>query len=86
MAKAQQLGISYEDALARKHDKDVKHHRQISKVANFGLPGGLGVRGLIGYAHGYGIKLDIMSYDSETNVDVARARAEKAIKGLLRER
>jgi hypothetical protein len=52
------MGISYADALARKHDKDVKHHRQISKVANFGLPGGLGVRGLIGYAHGYGIRLD----------------------------
>ena len=28
---------------------------------------------------GYGIKLDIMSYDSESNVDLARSRAEKAI-------
>lgn len=51
------MGIPYEDALARKHDKDVKYFRQMSKVANFGLPGGLGVKGLIGYAHGYGVKL-----------------------------
>lgn len=51
------MGISYEDALARKHDKDVKHYRQVSKCANFGLPGGLGIRGLVGFARGYGVKL-----------------------------
>jgi hypothetical protein len=27
------------------------------QCANFGFPGGLGVRGLIGFAHGYGVKL-----------------------------
>lgn len=52
------MGIAYEDALARKHDKDVKYHRQMAKIANFGLPGGLGVRGLVGYAHGYGVKIN----------------------------
>lgn len=51
------MGISYADAFARKHEKEVKHYRQMSKVANFGLPGGLGVRGVIGFARGYGVKL-----------------------------
>lgn len=52
------MGISYQDALARKHEKEVKYFRQLSKVGNFGLPGGLGVKGLIGFARGYGVKLD----------------------------
>jgi len=51
------MGIPYQDALARKHDKDVKHHRQLAKIANFGFPGGLGVRGVLGFAQGYGVRL-----------------------------
>lgn len=51
------MGISYEEALSRKHEKEVKYHRQLAKVANFGFPGGLGVRGLVGYARGYELKL-----------------------------
>jgi hypothetical protein len=51
------MGLSYNDAFARKHDKDVKHYRQLAKVFNFGAPGGLGVRGVIGFARGYGVKL-----------------------------
>jgi hypothetical protein len=51
------MGIRYEEALSRKHEKEVKHHRQMAKVMNFGAPGGLGIRGLIGFAHGYGVKI-----------------------------
>lgn len=38
------LDISYEECVARhkKKDKEVKDARQLSKAANFGLPGGLG--------------------------------------------
>lgn len=54
---AAMMGISYAEAKARKHEAIVKYHRQLAKVANFGLPGGLGWRGLIGFARGYGVKL-----------------------------
>jgi DNA polymerase-1 len=57
MFGAQLMGISYEEALARKHEKIVKEFRQRAKPPNFGLPGGLGVPGLMGLARGYGIKL-----------------------------
>lgn len=48
-------GITYEEALARSKagDKVIKETRQLMKVPNFGLPGGLGINGLIAYAHGY---------------------------------
>lgn len=36
------LGISYEEAVARKGELLIKDQRQRSKAANFGLPGGLG--------------------------------------------
>jgi hypothetical protein len=52
------MGISYRDALARKHEKEVRYHRQLAKIANFGLPGGLGIRGIVGFARGYGVKLN----------------------------
>lgn len=51
------MGLSYNDVLKRKHDKEVKYHRQLAKIFNFGAPGGLGVRGIIGFARGYGVKL-----------------------------
>jgi DNA polymerase-1 len=51
------MGVSYEEALSRKHEKEVKHHRQLAKIANFGLPGGLGVRGVMGFSRGYGVTL-----------------------------
>jgi DNA polymerase-1 len=54
---AQMMGITYEEAHVRRHDKEVKYHRKLAKVANFGFPGGLGIAGLIGFAHGYGVKL-----------------------------
>lgn len=38
--------------------KRIKQARQHAKIANFGLPGGMGVRGLIRYAKGYGVTLD----------------------------
>lgn len=50
------MGISYAEAVARKHEKIVKHHRQLAKVANFGFPGGLGARGFVAFARGYGVK------------------------------
>ncbi len=36
------LGLSYEQALARKKDPDVKGARQVAKPCNFGLGGGMG--------------------------------------------
>lgn len=57
---AQLLGISYEEA-AERHangDEEVEDARQFAKVANFGLPGGLGVTSLIEYARAnYGVEL-----------------------------
>ena len=54
------LGITYEEAIARhkKKDPQVKEMRQLSKAANFGLPGGLGAPTFIAYAWAtYGVKL-----------------------------
>lgn len=46
------LGISYEDAKARKKagDKEIDNARQTAKVANFGFPGGLGAEKLVLFA------------------------------------
>lgn len=57
MMGADLLKISYEEAQHRKHDKDVKKARQLSKCLNFGLPGGLGEQGFIAFARGYGLKV-----------------------------
>ena len=44
--------------LQSKKDPDVKNARQLAKVANFGLPGGLGVKKLVVYARtNYGVIL-----------------------------
>ncbi len=47
---AQVLGITYEEAIARKKDKDVKDARQNSKPGNFGVPGGMGAAKFRKYA------------------------------------
>lgn len=44
------LGISYEDVLENKKDPEVDNARQTSKVANFGIPGGLGAEKLVLFA------------------------------------
>lgn len=51
------LGISYDEAKKRSKagDAEIKHYRQLSKVANFGLPGGLGAKTFVEYAEGYGV-------------------------------
>jgi len=54
---ASMMNTTYEAAKADKHTAKVKYFRQLAKVANFGLPGGLGLRGLLGFARGYGVKL-----------------------------
>ena len=41
---AKMLGITYEDAAKRKKDPEVKRARQLAKAANFGFPGGMGVK------------------------------------------
>jgi DNA polymerase-1 len=53
------MGISYNDALKRKHDKEVKFFRQLAKIFNFGAPGGLGKKGIVAFARGYGVVLNI---------------------------
>ena len=49
-AAEQLLHITYEDALARKKDKDVADMRQLAKVGNFGLGGGMGAASLADFA------------------------------------
>lgn len=41
--------------------KIMKHFRQLAKIANFGLPGGLGVNGLVAYMKGYGVEIDLVT-------------------------
>lgn len=55
---AQIIGITYDEALRRKKDPDVKGARQFGKIGNFGLPGGLGVTTLREFARtSYGTEL-----------------------------
>ncbi len=52
------VGISYEEAKANKKRPDVDAARQAGKVANFGFPGGLGVKRLVYFAkHTYDVVL-----------------------------
>lgn len=59
---AQFCGVTYEQAIEyygdKKHSlyKDLKEKRNLAKVLNFGLAGGLGVKSFISYAKGYGFK------------------------------
>lgn len=51
---------SYDEAVARRKagDAEIKRLRGLAKVPNFGLPGGLGVDGLVGFAqNSYGVTL-----------------------------
>lgn len=52
-------GISYAEAVERKHERAIKEFRQLAKVANFGFPGGLGPRGFVAYAGGYGLAISL---------------------------
>lgn len=58
---ADMLGLSYEEAAARKAagDVEVSEARQRAKIPNFGLPGGLGAQGLVDYAAGSGAELTL---------------------------
>lgn len=47
---ATMLGISYEEAFARKHEELISEHRQMAKPFNFGKPGGLGIDKFILFA------------------------------------
>lgn len=51
------LGISVEDAHARKREPEVKAARQLAKVPNFGFPGGLGAASFVDYAWSAGVDL-----------------------------
>lgn len=53
------LGISYEEAVARYEagDPAVKEGRKMAKVANFGIPGGMGAAALASTAPGYGVTM-----------------------------
>jgi hypothetical protein len=67
MFAAELLHISYEEAVERKKDKDVKEARQLAKAANFGYPGGLGYRTFIKFAKGYGVDLTIEEAETLKN-------------------
>ena len=51
------LGITYEEAVHRKHETEIKNARQLCKICNFGYPGGLSAKGFVAYARGYGVKI-----------------------------
>lgn len=81
------LGISYDEALANKKRPDVKNARDLGKVVNFGVPGGLGDESLVDYARkSYGVTLtrdEAKKLIKETSIEAwpemadhfARARA-----------
>jgi len=52
-------GVSYEQALKLRSEKDpqILNLRKLAKIPNFGLSGGLGVSGLVGFAKGYGLDI-----------------------------
>lgn len=55
---SQMLHITYQEALHRKKDPDIKKARNMGKVGNFGLIGGLGVDKLVLYARAnYGLEM-----------------------------
>ncbi len=68
-AAEQLLHIAYEDAVSRKKEKQVGDMRQLAKVGNFGLGGGMGAASLVEFAKAtYNVILDI---------DEAKALKEK---------
>lgn len=58
---AQLLGTTYEDAVARRNEKEVADARQLSKCLNFGAPGGMGAEKFVSYvkANGKGVRIDL---------------------------
>ena len=54
------LGMTYEDAVAKRKTKRVKEARQMIKAPQFGYPGGMGPAALIDYAwQSYGVRIDM---------------------------
>ena len=55
------LGISYEEGMRRKGDRDPEFvaYRQRAKAANFGYPAGLAARTFVSYAKSYGLDLTL---------------------------
>ncbi len=58
---ANMLGISYAEALTRKNagDNEIGEYRQLAKIANFGLSGGLGAATFVDYAAGMGVTISL---------------------------
>jgi hypothetical protein len=56
---ANMLGITYEEMAERlsEGDKVAKETRQGSKIANYGMAGGMGAEAFIEYARGFGVKI-----------------------------
>ena len=54
---AKMLKIDYGQAVKNKKISTVKNARQVAKAANFGYPGGLGAKGFMKFAEGYGLAL-----------------------------
>ena len=53
------MGVSYDD-IARMYaagDPEAKHARQVAKVGNYGMPGGMGARTLVDYYGARGIEV-----------------------------
>ena len=71
---AQILGIAYEEAFARKLDKEIKDVRQLSKIPNFALPGGMGWKALQAQAKQEPYHIILPDEKAQMLVSVWRAR------------
>ena len=49
---------------------ELKFYRQLAKIPNFGLPGGMSAEGLDAYARNYGVKLGETGFTAERLVDL----------------
>lgn len=66
MMAAQLAGTTYEDAHARHISKDpeIKKLRQFAKIANFGLPGGMGTSTFVKHAKSNGITISLLEAET----------------------
>lgn len=78
------LGISYEEAHARRKEPEIQDARQLAKAPNFGFPGGLGAESFVDFARSSGVDLTPAEYASapksvRREAAVARAKELKTV-------
>jgi len=51
------LGITYGEAEERRREPEIQNARQLAKIGDFGIPGGLGAEALGSFAKAYGVEM-----------------------------